>query len=96
MRFFHVQLILDYFSSSDQSEGVGSNSLPLPSGSIACCFSPICLKYFLSFLSGNPATAIKAIKPKWQQSEEAATASRFLSERRIILAPVPELFFPEI
>ena len=46
-----------YFSSSDQSEGVGSHSLPLPSGSIAFCFSPICLKYFLSFLSGNPATA---------------------------------------
>ena len=32
------------------------------SGSIAFCFSPICLKYFLSLLSGKPATAISAIK----------------------------------
>ena len=31
--------------------------------SIAFCFSPISLIYFLSFLSGNPATAIKAKKP---------------------------------
>ena len=33
---------------------------------------------------------------KWQQSEEAATAGRFLSEGRIMSVRDPEHFFPEI
>ncbi len=34
--------------------------------------------------------------PKWQQSEKAEVASRFLSEGRIMSVQGPELFFPEI
>ncbi len=34
--------------------------------------------------------------PKWQQSEEAEAAGRFLSEGRIMSDQGPKLFFPEI